>query len=38
MGIAGPSYELGAVQFCRIVSGRGSGDGLLAAPVPFWPP
>lgn len=31
----GPSYELDAVEFCRIVSGRGSGDGLLATRVPF---
>jgi len=34
-GTSGPSYELDAVEFCRIVSGRGSGDGLLATPVPF---
>jgi uncharacterized protein (TIGR03083 family) len=31
----GPSYELDAVEFCRILSGRGSGDGLLTQPVPF---
>jgi uncharacterized protein (TIGR03083 family) len=31
----GPSYELDAVDFCRVVSGRGCGDGLLATPVPF---
>jgi hypothetical protein len=31
----GPSYELDAVEFCRIVAGRGSGDGLLATRVPF---
>jgi len=29
------SYELDAVQFCRILAGRGSGEGLLATPVPF---
>lgn len=34
-GAGGPSYELDAVQFCRILSGRGSGDGLLAQAVPF---
>jgi uncharacterized protein (TIGR03083 family) len=27
--------ELDAVSFCRIVSGRGAGDGLLATRVPF---
>ena len=26
---------LDAVEFCRILSGRASGDGLLAQPVPF---
>jgi hypothetical protein len=31
----GPSYALDAVQFCRILSGRGSGDGLLQTRVPF---
>ncbi len=30
-----PSYVLDAVQFCRILSGRGSGDGLLSTRVPF---
>jgi uncharacterized protein (TIGR03083 family) len=34
-GTGGPSYQLDAVDFCRIVSGRGSDDGLLATPVPF---
>jgi uncharacterized protein (TIGR03083 family) len=34
-GTGGPSYELDAVEFCRIASGRGSGDGLLATRVPF---
>jgi uncharacterized protein (TIGR03083 family) len=34
-GSSGPSYELDAVEFCRVVSGRGCGDGLLAIPVPF---
>jgi uncharacterized protein (TIGR03083 family) len=34
-GSGGPSYELDAVEFCRIVSGRGQGHGLLTARVPF---
>jgi len=34
-GTAGPSYELDAVEFCRIVCGRGSGEGLVATRVPF---
>ena len=31
----GPSYELDAVEFCRILSGRGVGEGLVATRVPF---
>jgi hypothetical protein len=27
--------ELDAIEFCRIVSGRGTGEGLLAHHVPF---
>jgi hypothetical protein len=34
-GEGGPSYTLDAVEFCRILSGRASGEGLLATPVPF---
>ena len=30
-----PAYELDAVEFCRILAGRGDGDGLLATRVPF---
>ena len=30
-----PAYELDAVEFCRVLSGRGTGEGLLATPVPF---
>ena len=30
-----PVLELDAVEFCRILSGRGSGLGLLATRVPF---
>lgn len=34
-GIEGPHLELDAVEFCRILSGRGEGEGLLAQGVPF---
>jgi uncharacterized protein (TIGR03083 family) len=34
-GGGGSTYELDAVQFCRILSGRGTGDGLLTTRVPF---
>jgi uncharacterized protein (TIGR03083 family) len=34
-GTGGARLELDAVEFCRIVSGRGSGDGLLSTQVPF---
>lgn len=34
-GSGGPSYTLDAIEFCRILCGRGKGDGLLAQPVPF---
>jgi uncharacterized protein (TIGR03083 family) len=34
-GEGGPELELDAVQFCRVVSGRAPGEGLLATPVPF---
>jgi uncharacterized protein (TIGR03083 family) len=34
-GTGGPAYDLDAVEFCRMVSGRGPGDGLLATRVPF---
>ena len=34
-GSGGPSYELDAVEFCRVLSGRGTGEGLLATRVPF---
>jgi len=34
-GDGGLTYELDAVEFCRIVSGRAEGDGLLATEVPF---
>ncbi len=30
-----PAYTLDAVEFCRILSGRGSGEGLLETRVPF---
>ncbi len=31
----GPTIQLDAVEFCRILSGRATGDGLLATRVPF---
>jgi uncharacterized protein (TIGR03083 family) len=34
-GQGGPEVRLDAVEFCRILSGRGTGDGLLATRVPF---
>ena len=34
-GGGGPDLELDAVEFCRILSGRATGTGLLAQQVPF---
>ena len=34
-GTGAAELTLDAVTFCRILSGRGTGDGLLAQPVPF---
>jgi uncharacterized protein (TIGR03083 family) len=34
-GEHGPSIEHDAVEFCRVLSGRGTGEGLLATRVPF---
>jgi uncharacterized protein (TIGR03083 family) len=34
-GDGGPSIELDAIEFCRTVSRRESGNGLLATEVPF---
>jgi uncharacterized protein (TIGR03083 family) len=34
-GTDGEEIELEAVEFCRILSGRGSGPGLLGQQVPF---
>ena len=34
-GSDGEELELDAVEFCRVLSGRGSGAGLLSQPVPF---
>jgi hypothetical protein len=31
----GQQLELDAIEFCRGVSGRAPGEGLLATPVPF---
>ena len=35
VGEDGEQLELDGVEFCRIVSGRAPGEGLLAHPVPF---
>jgi uncharacterized protein (TIGR03083 family) len=34
-GTGGPRIELDAIDFCRILSGRAPGEGLLAQEVPF---
>jgi len=34
-GAGGPGLELEATDFCRLVSGRGCGSGLLSVQVPF---
>jgi uncharacterized protein (TIGR03083 family) len=34
-GSGGPTLESDAVEFCRVISGRGPADGLLATRVPF---
>jgi uncharacterized protein (TIGR03083 family) len=34
-GDGGPDLELDATEFCRVISGRGTGAGLLAEQVPF---
>ena len=34
-GTGGPELEMDAVEFCRVLSGRGSGEDLLAVQVPF---
>ncbi len=34
-GAGGEAISMDAVEFCRVVSGRGSGSGLLATTVPF---
>jgi hypothetical protein len=34
-GSGGPSYSVDAMTFCRVLSGRGAGDGLLQTRVPF---
>jgi uncharacterized protein (TIGR03083 family) len=34
-GAAGPELELDAVEFCRVLSGRAQGAGLLTTKVPF---
>ena len=34
-GQDGPEIRIDAVEFCRLLSGRGAGEGLLATFVPF---
>jgi uncharacterized protein (TIGR03083 family) len=34
-GSGGEEIEMDAVEFCRVLSGRGTGEGLLAQQVPF---
>jgi uncharacterized protein (TIGR03083 family) len=34
-GDGGEHIEIDAVEFCRVLSGRGTGTGLLTQPVPF---
>jgi hypothetical protein len=34
-GSGGADIELDALEFCRILSGRAPGNGLLATQVPF---
>ena len=34
-GAGGQVIEMDAVEFCRTLSGRGTGEGLLATQVPF---
>ena len=34
-GGGGPLIETDAIEFCRVLSGRGHADGLLAVQVPF---
>jgi uncharacterized protein (TIGR03083 family) len=34
-GTGGPALHEDAIEFCRLLSGRGTGDGLLAQQVPF---
>ena len=34
-GHGGPEIRLDAVEFCRVLSGRGAADGLLTTLVPF---
>jgi uncharacterized protein (TIGR03083 family) len=34
-GTGGEHMEMDAIEFCRILSGRGSGDGILRHPLPL---
>jgi hypothetical protein len=35
VGTGGPVIEIDAIEFCRVLSGRAPGTGLLATPVVF---
>jgi uncharacterized protein (TIGR03083 family) len=35
LGAGGPQLDLDAIKFCRVISGREPGDGLLSVNVPF---
>jgi len=34
-GEDGPTIEMGAIEFCRVISGRGTTEGVLQTQVPF---
>jgi len=34
-GSGGETITMDAIEFCRVLSGRGSGSGLLSTSVPF---
>jgi uncharacterized protein (TIGR03083 family) len=34
-GAGGPALDLDALEYCRLISGRGEGAGLLSVQVPF---
>jgi hypothetical protein len=34
-GHGGPTFDMDAIEFCRVASGRGTAEGLLETQVPF---